>query len=101
MENNENYFNQKNLNDNLIYKYAKNKLVTLLLKDQISRFSPCSKYDGIYYIQGEIEEYKDGFILFKKRAGNFLSNNKEYRFIININNIISIDINYYDHYNNY
>ena len=101
-----NDINQKNSNDNLIYKYAKNKSVTLMLKNQISRDCPCDEYKGIYYIKGRIEEYKDGFILFKKdKEDNYYyydSNDsfnkekeKEYKFIININNIISIDINYY------
>ena len=103
MEKNKNYFNQKNSNDNLIYQYAKNKLVTLMLKNQISKESPCSKYEGIYYIEGIIEEYKDGFILFKKKHNEDYYNDNLYykeperKFIININNIISIDINDYNY----
>ena len=90
--------NNNSMKDNLIFKYALNKLVTLCTKYNFDS-NNCSG-DGPCSIYGTIKEINDGFILFKyyDRLDEIYDpyyvreeKKKDYYYLININNIISIN----------
>ena len=87
--------NNNSQNDNLIFKYAINKLVTLMSEYKFDSMN-CNG-TGPFYMDGIIKEVKDGFILFKPYScldvyiPRELRDEDEY-YLININKIISIKL---------
>ena len=81
MENKNSYI----INDS-IFRYALNKNVDIYLKHSIGWKSDSGKgtREGIFFINGEVKEFKDGFILFKANHCN------KYQ-LINVNEIIGIE----------
>ena len=69
-----------------IFRWVLNKNVDIYLKHTIGYKSDSGKgtREGTFFMNGEIKEVKDGFILFKVNFGN------KYQ-LINVNEIIGIE----------